>query len=111
MAFFAQAAAAIAHQWPWFWPLVGGVFGAVFGSFLTCARYRIPRGLSLRHPPSTCDSCHRVLQVPDLVPIVSYLILRGRCRFCGASIGWHNTLIEVACTALGAAMVWIFLHR
>lgn len=108
---FALAAAALAHHWPWFWPLVGAVFGAVFGSFLTCARYRLPRGLSLRHPPSACDSCGHVLGIPDLVPVFSYLALRGRCRFCSASIGWRNTAIEIACSALGAALVWVFLHR
>lgn len=105
---YGQAAAAIAAAWPWFWPLVGAVLGAVVGSFLNCARYRVPRGLSLRHPPSHCPSCQTVLGVPDLVPILSYLALRGRCRHCGASIGVASMWLEVACALVGACLVAAF---
>ncbi len=102
---YTSGAAAIAAAWPWFWPLVGGMFGAVLGSFLNCARYRVPRGLSLRHPPSHCPSCQTVLGVPDLVPILSFLALRGRCRHCGVTIGTASLWLEVACAMLGAALV------
>jgi leader peptidase (prepilin peptidase) / N-methyltransferase len=108
MTLYVNGAAAIAAAWPWFWPLVGGVFGAVFGSFLNCARYRVPHGISLRQPPSHCPSCKTVLGVPDLVPILSFLALRGRCRHCGITIGTTSLWIEVACAALGAALVMAF---
>lgn len=104
---FLQAATAIAQQWPWFWPLVGGVLGSVMGSFFGCALYRLPRGMSLRHPPSICPSCQTVLKVPDLVPIVSYLALRGRCRHCRTSIGSGTLWIEIACATLGALAVYL----
>lgn len=107
---FLQAATAIAQAWPWFWPLVGGMFGAVMGSFLECMRYRIPRGIPLRQPPSECPACHMVLGVPDLVPVFSYLALRGRCRHCGVSIGLGALLMEIACTAIGAALVFGLQH-
>lgn len=104
-----QAFALIAQQWPWFWPLWGGVLGAVLGSFLNCARYRLPRGESLRHPPSRCPSCQTVLGVPDLVPVFSYVVLRGRCRHCKAGIPLSSLVIEVVCAAAGATLVWLLL--
>lgn len=107
---FLPAAKAIAQQWPWFWPAVGGVFGAVFGSFLNCARWRVPRGISLRNPPSMCPSCKTQLGIPDLVPILSFLALRGRCRHCGTRIGSASLWVEVATTVLGAGMVAWLLH-
>lgn len=102
---YLEAVTAIATTWPWFWPLVGAMLGAVLGSFLNCARYRVPRGLSLRHPPSHCPSCRTVLGVPDLVPILSYLALRGRCRHCGGTIGPASLWVEVVCALLAAALV------
>lgn len=107
---YVTGAAAIAAAWPWFWPLVGGMLGAVFGSFLNCARYRVPRGLSLRHPPSHCPSCKTVLGVPDLVPILSFLALSGRCRHCGVRIGSTSLWIEIICAILAATCV-VVLQR
>ncbi len=101
----AEAVTAIARHWPWFWPVAGGALGAVFGSFLNCARWRVPRGISLRHPPSMCPSCKTRLGVPDLVPIASYLALRGRCRHCGTGIGSSSLWLEVACTLAAALLV------
>ena len=101
---FRAATTAIAHQWPWFWPLVGGVFGAVMGSFFGCVAYRLPRGMSLRHPPSQCGHCHATLGVADLVPVLSYLALRGRCRHCGQPIGAGALWVELACIAAGVAL-------
>lgn len=107
---FLAAAHAVNQAWPWFWPLCGGALGAVFGSFLGCALYRVPRGLSLRHPPSQCMSCGTRLTVPDLVPILSYLFLRGKCRHCGARIPLYGTLVEAGCTATGILLAY-FLSR
>lgn len=86
----------IAHHWPWFWPVVVGVLGAVFGSFANCALYRVPRKISLRLPPSHCPSCKTVLGVPDLIPVFSWLALRGKCRHCGASIPTRSLWVEIA---------------
>ena len=105
---YAESAAAIAAAWPWFWPLVGAGVGAVFGSFLTCMGYRLPRRIPLRRPPSHCPACRTVLGVPDLVPVLSFVALRGRCRHCGAPIGPASLVVEVLCALAGAALaVWI----
>ncbi len=102
-----EAVAAIARHWPWFWPLAGAALGAVLGSFLNCARWRLPRRISLRHPPSMCPSCKTRLGIPDLVPILSFLALRGRCRHCGSPIGTSSLWLEVATTALAAAATFL----
>jgi leader peptidase (prepilin peptidase) / N-methyltransferase len=107
----AEAVVLIAHQWPWFWPLVGGALGAVFGSFLNCARWRIPRGISLRNPPSMCPSCKTRLGIPDLVPILSFLALRGRCRHCGSTIGTASLWLEVATTGVAATLTFLLQHH
>jgi prepilin signal peptidase PulO-like enzyme (type II secretory pathway) len=104
---FLQAVHAIAVTWPWFWPAVGAVLGSVFGSFFGCVLYRIPRGMSLRHPPSICPSCNITLTVPDLVPVFSYLALRGRCRHCRAVIGSGTLWIELACAASGILALYL----
>lgn len=106
----AEAASAIARHWPWFWPLAGAALGAVLGSFLNCARWRLPRKISLRHPPSMCPSCQTRLGIPDLVPIFSYLALRGRCRHCGVTIGAASLWLEVF-TTLFAALAILLLQR
>jgi leader peptidase (prepilin peptidase) / N-methyltransferase len=83
--------------------LLGAGLGAIIGSFINCARYRLPRGLSLTRPPySYCASCGARLTVVDLVPILSWLWLRGCCRRCRASIGLDTLVIEVTCATVGA---------
>jgi leader peptidase (prepilin peptidase)/N-methyltransferase len=71
-------------------------FGAVVGSFLTVVVDRVPRGRSVVAPPSHCGGCGRRLRVAELVPILSYLAARGRCRTCGAPIGGLTLAVEVA---------------
>lgn len=71
--------------------------GLVLGSFATALSYRLPLGLSLVHiRRSRCTSCKHDLGVPDLVPLLSWLFLRGKCRHCHARIGWRYPLIELA---------------
>lgn len=103
---FTEAVAVIATAWPWFWPLIAAAFGGVLGSFLECMRFRIPRGIPLRNPPSQCFECHAVLRAPDLVPIFSYLVLRGRCRHCGVHFPATSTWVEIACATLMAAVAY-----
>lgn len=68
-----------------------GALGAVLGSFIGCAIYRLPRGISLHHPSrSFCPGCGRTLTARDLVPIFSYLFLRGRAGCCGYKLSpWY----------------------
>jgi leader peptidase (prepilin peptidase)/N-methyltransferase len=91
---------------PWFWIALGAVLGAVAGSSLNCARYRLPRGLSLRRPAhSFCPACKARLQAVDLVPILSWLWLKGRCRRCGVAIGVTSLVLELALAGAGALLV------
>lgn len=79
--------------------------GCCMGSFYNVCIYRLPRGESLVRPRSHCTSCGRTLGILDLIPIVSYLALRGRCRYCKAPVATRYLLIELFC---GLAFVLIF---
>lgn len=71
-----------------------GIIGLVIGSFLNVCIYRIPREESISYPPSHCGSCNHGLGVLDLVPLLSYICLRGRCRYCGDKISLRYPIIE-----------------
>lgn len=104
MADAALVLATVAERLPWAAPAVGAVLGAVAGSFIGCARYRLPRGMSLWRPPSSCMSCKRVLTWPDLIPVASWLALRGRCRSCGAPFGAGALALEIASAVVGVLL-------
>ena len=72
------------------------VLGSVIGSFLNVVIHRLPRGMSLRHPPSRCPSCHHRIRRRDNLPIVGWLLLRGRCRNCRCPIPARYPLVEAA---------------
>ena len=88
-----------------FWLLLG----VSIGSFINVLADRLPAAESIAAPPSHCGACGRRLTTPDLIPVVSYLVVRGRCRACGASIGprvfWVELLTGVlfACIAAQVA--------
>jgi leader peptidase (prepilin peptidase) / N-methyltransferase len=90
--------------------LVGAAgFGALWGSFLNVCIARIPRGMSVVSPPSHCFACgHRVL-ARDNIPILSYLLLRGRCRHCGAKFSARHALVEALTAMLSALVLWSFV--
>ena len=75
--------------------VVVGVFGLLIGSFLNVVIYRLPKGESLSRPPSSCPSCGAGIKPYDNVPVVSWLILRGRCRNCGAGISARYPAVEL----------------
>lgn len=75
-------------------PFYLGLVGLAIGSFLNVVVWRLPRGKSLVRPPSACPACSRRLRIPDLVPVVSWLALKGRCRYCGAPISVRYPLVE-----------------
>ena len=81
------------------------VFGAVIGSFLNVVAYRLPRGESLVSPPSHCPGCKAPVKPYDNIPIVSWLLLRGRCRSCGTPISARYPLVELLTAAAFAAVV------
>ncbi|MBI5493320.1 MAG: prepilin peptidase [Deltaproteobacteria bacterium] len=82
------------------------VFGAVIGSFLNVCIYRIPIGLSIVSPPSKCPSCGRNIPFYYNIPIISYVVLMGRCGLCGAPISPRYLLVE---SFTGLAAVSLFL--
>jgi len=82
------------------------VLGLCVGSFLNMCIDRLPRSGSIVSPPSHCDSCHSRIKPLDLVPVISYLVLRGRCRYCGATIPVRVPVVELLSGALYALMAW-----
>jgi leader peptidase (prepilin peptidase) / N-methyltransferase len=85
---------------------VAVIFGLIIGSFLNVAIYRVPRGLSVIQPRSFCPSCRTPIQPLDNVPVLSWLVLRGRCRRCGESISVRYPAVEAATAALFGATAW-----
>jgi leader peptidase (prepilin peptidase)/N-methyltransferase len=81
------------------------VLGLAVGSFLNVCIYRLPRRLSLVRPGSSCPRCGRRLGWHDNIPVLSWLLLRGRCRQCKAPISVQYPLVEVSTAVLAAAVV------
>lgn len=71
------------------------VMGSVFGSFLTLATYRIPLNQDITHKHSYCPKCNHKLSFLDMIPILSYIFLKGKCRYCKAKIGPRYFTIEI----------------
>ncbi len=81
------------------------LFGLIVGSFLNVCIVRLPRGRSIARPPSHCPRCKKSIKFYDNIPVVSFLILRGRCRSCGEPISWRYPAVELL---NGLMYVWIF---
>jgi leader peptidase (prepilin peptidase) / N-methyltransferase len=88
--------------------LVVFVPGLAVGSFLNVVASRLPAGRSIVHPPSACDSCNAPIARRDNIPVISYFLLRGRCRNCGVKIGWKVPVVELLTASLIAACVLVF---
>ena len=85
---------------------VAGLFGAVWGSFFNVCIDRVPRGQSIARPGSHCTSCGAAVRAADNIPIVSYFVLRGRCRACHAPFSARLPLVEALAALLAAALWW-----
>lgn len=83
------------------------IIGLIIGSFSNVCIYRIPKGESINFPPSHCQSCKHKLGFFDLFPVVSYVGLRGKCRYCGEKISAQYAMIELI---NGCAYVYSFWH-
>src|SRR5919109_2576247 len=81
--------------------MIAAVMGAIFGSFLNVVAYRLPRGESLSRPRSRCPGCATPIKPYDNVPVLSWLLLRGRCRSCGERISARYPVTE-----LGLGLLW-----
>lgn len=84
------------------------LFGACIGSFLNVVIYRIPAGLSLIHPPSRCPKCGHRLGKTENVPVLGWLWLKGRCRWCKTSISPRYPIIEAITGAIFLLVFWQF---
>ena len=93
---------------PWLFPAFAVLFGLVWGSFLNVVIHRLPLGRSLVSPRSRCPSCGKPVAAYDNVPLLSYVVLRGRCRHCKASIAVRYPFIEAA---LGGASLSSLLRH
>jgi len=82
------------------------ILGAVIGSFLNVCIYRIPMEESVIYPSSHCPECGEKIKWYDNIPIISYLILRGKCRNCGKKISVQYPLIELLTGILTAGVIW-----
>ncbi|ADV66444.1 Prepilin peptidase [Deinococcus maricopensis DSM 21211] len=88
--------------------VLAGVLGLLVGSFSNVLIYRLPRRENIAFPPSHCTNCNHQLGALDLVPVFSWLALRGKCRYCGAPIRVRYPLVELATGALYALMAVVF---
>lgn len=86
--------------------VVVGLLGLAIGSFLNVVIWRVPRGESVVHPPSACPRCGRAIAARDNVPVLSWLVLRGRCRGCGEPISVRYPLVETATGVLFLLTLW-----
>jgi len=79
----------------WFWITFTFAFGCCVGSFLNVVIYRLPREKSLVRPPSACPACNKHIRFYDNIPLISYLLLVGKCRYCKARISPRYFVIEL----------------
>jgi leader peptidase (prepilin peptidase)/N-methyltransferase len=91
-----------------FLPTVLGVLGLLIGSFLNVVIHRVPAGLSLVSPGSACPACAHPVRPRDNVPVLSWLVLRGRCRDCATPISSRYPIVEAATGLLFALTAWRF---
>lgn len=93
-------------MWPvipvWMPPVASLLFGLVFGSFANVVIYRFPRGESLSYPASHCPGCGSTIRWYDNVPVMSWVLLRGRCRDCGEGISPRYPLVETT-----SGLLWV----
>ncbi|MGZ4127483.1 MAG: prepilin peptidase [Actinomycetota bacterium] len=85
---------------------LAALFGLIFGSFANVVVHRVPLKESIVHPRSRCQSCGTELRARDNIPVVSWLLLRGRCRYCGAPISARYPAIELLTAALFGLAAW-----
>lgn len=88
-----------------------GLFGSLIGSFLNVVIFRVPAGRSIVSPPSACGSCGSLIRGYDNIPVVSWLLLRGRCRVCKAAISPRYPLVELGtAVAFAAVTIWALVR-
>lgn len=84
------------------------VVGAILGSFLNVVIYRLPNGESIVFPGSHCPACNAAIKPYDNIPVLSYLILKGKCRACGTGISWQYPIVELITSVCLGLLYWKF---
>ncbi len=87
---------------------VAALLGAAAGSFLNVCVTRMPAGESVLYPRSRCPACRETIRWRDNLPVLSWILLRGRCRDCGGRISWRYPAIELATALAWGGMVWTY---
>jgi leader peptidase (prepilin peptidase) / N-methyltransferase len=88
--------------------IASGVLGVLVGSFLNVVIYRVPIGKSIVSPPSACPGCDTPIKGYDNIPVISWMLLRGKCRTCKTGISARYPLVELGTGILFAATGWFF---
>jgi leader peptidase (prepilin peptidase)/N-methyltransferase len=88
------------------WIVLFFLAGIAVGSFLNVVADRLPAGQSIISPPSHCPNCQRRIVFKDLVPVFSYILLKGRCRYCGSAIPVRSLIVELGTGFLFAFLYW-----
>jgi len=88
--------------------IIAAMAGLLIGSFLNVCIYRMPRDLSVVQPRSFCPNCEETIAWYDNVPVLSYLLLLGRCRHCSTRVSYRYPLVEAITALFFAAVVWLY---
>ncbi len=79
--------------------IFSGLFGLLIGSFLNALIYRLPRGINIAFPRSSCTNCQKIITWYENIPVISFLFLRGKCSQCETKISWQYPIVELICGA------------
>ena len=90
-----------------FYKVIAVLLGLIFGSFMNVLIYRIPRGISIVTPSSFCPVCKKPISWYSNIPVVSFIVQRGRCAECGEAISWFYPLVEIL-TALLFLLIYLY---
>lgn len=84
----------------WFWLIIVFILGLAVGSFLNALIFRLHSGESVAKGRSKCPKCQHELNTRDLIPVISFIMLRGRCRYCQTPISWQYPVVELVAAVL-----------
>ena len=90
---------------PLIWIVFGVMIGLIFGSFANVVVFRLPRGKSILRPGSHCTNCGNMLSILCLIPVISWLVLGGRCKYCRVKISLRYPVVEGVCALLFVGMI------
>jgi len=88
-----------------FYSIIVFIFGTIVGSFLNCVIYRLEQGQSFLKGRSYCPLCKHTLSWQDLIPVLSFLFLKGKCKYCSQKISWQYPLVE-----LSTGILFLFIY-